>query len=343
MRKFLIILSDLILVLLLAYTLFQVPLTVYGLGQARGQFLILWKAESITKLKAEEKFNEAERSRLDVIESVKKYSVDSLFYEPSDNYTKYYDQKGRSLLWIVTGCAPYAFEEYEWKFPYLGKVSYKGYFDSLKAVKELIRLKGEGFDADLGRVNAWSTLGWFRDPVFSEMLKKQKGELANLIFHELFHGTIYAPNAVELNENLANFIAHRATLRFLKMDTAELKIYERSHAAEKRYDRFIFSCIRRLDSLYAVFKDQDIPEKERRIKKLGLLVRFTRELEKEDFFSGKKPERLSRRILHSANAYFTHFTRYDGLEDSLENVLQKKYKGDLGQMIRAMKAEIKSL
>jgi predicted aminopeptidase len=343
-RKFRIVGTDLILLLLLLYTLTHVQLTVYGLGQGRGQMLILWKAESIEKMSAGGSFSASESEKLNLIRAVKDYSVDSLEYKPSKNYTTYYEQRGRSLLWIVTACKPFAFEDYEWKFPYLGKVSYKGYFDSLKAAKEARRLKLEGFDSDISRVNAWSTLGWFRDPVFSEMLKKHKGELANLIFHELFHGTIYAQNSVELNENLANFIAHKATMQFLAKDSSELSLYMKDHAAELHYDKHIFKCIERLDSLYSAFKAQpQLSEREKKLRKFKLLSRFGLEMKQQKFLSHAKADKLTKRFLNSGNAYFMHFSRYDGLADSLENVLQKQHGGDLRKMIIALKGQIKSL
>ncbi|MBC7863301.1 MAG: aminopeptidase [Bacteroidia bacterium] len=342
MKKFRIVFTDLLLFSLLGYTLFQVPLTVYGLGQARGQFLIVWNAKDIKELIATGKFNQEETEKLLLVEKIKTFSVDSLNYKPSPNYTNYFDQQGKSLLWIVTACRPFKFEDYEWDFPYLGKVSYRGYFDSLKAEKEGKRLKKLGYDIDVGKVNAWSTLGWFKDPVFSEMLKKHKGELANLLFHELFHGTIYAQNSVDLNENLANFIAHKATMQFLQKDSTELNLYLKDHAEEALYDKFIFKCIGRLDSLYKTFSP--VPDdKIKKEKKIKLLHSFTDELKDQDLLPEKTRKKMKKRFLRSGNAYFMHFTRYDGLADSLEGVLQKKYRGNLSEMIKGLRTEIKSL
>src|SRR5690606_34719233 len=103
----------------------------------------------------------------------------------------------------------------------------KGFFDKHLASAEVLDLKNKGYDVDVSPVTAYSSLGWFADPLFSGMLQRSKGRFCNLIFHELFHGTLYLPGSVNLNENLASFVAHKATIRFLARDSAELALYLR--------------------------------------------------------------------------------------------------------------------
>jgi predicted aminopeptidase len=342
-KKFRIVFSDLILIFLLAFSLIKTPLTVYGLSQAKGQIKIIIKAQPTDDLISAGKLSAEEKEKLQLIAAVKKFSVDSLNYLPSKNYTNIYDQQGKPLLWIVTACKPYELQAYEWKFPWLGEVSYKGYFDSTKALREYGLLKLKGYDADISRVTAWSTLGWFRDPVFSEMLKKSKGDLAELIFHELFHGTIYARNSVDLNENLANFISWKATMQFLKNDTAALNEYNRDYTAFKDFDSFVLNCTDQLDALYKseLFSKSSLNEKQK--SKMQLILKFMNEMEARKFFSKKKTKRVQDRFLYSGNAYFMHFKRYDSMRDSLENIFKNKYHSNLGKMILGLRSEIESL
>ena len=169
----------------------------------------------------------------------------------------------RSLLWIVTACEAFELNDYKWKFPFLGAVSYKGFFDSLQAVSECSSLKVKGYDVEISPVSAWSTLGFFSDPVFSSMLQKQKGELAELIFHELFHGTIYVSGQVDLNENLAEFIAEKATLVFFNSDKTNLSDYKMHKAKQNEISYFATSCLERLRQVYRSMEQRKLSKRDK--------------------------------------------------------------------------------
>ena len=83
-------------------------------------------------------------------------------------------------MWVVTASNAFDIKPYEWEFPILGKLSYKGFFIRKEAEKEAEKLKKMGLDTDIGSAGGWSTLGLFRDPILSEMLRKKEGALANL-------------------------------------------------------------------------------------------------------------------------------------------------------------------
>lgn len=343
LRRTLIIGTDVLLCFLLGFILVKTELSAYLISQAKGQLKIIQNSREIKDLIAENKFTEEDLEKLQLIEEVKKFATDSLQYTPSDNYTTYYDQQGKPLLWIVTGSDAFNLSAMEWSFPWLGRVSYKGYFDSTRALRQQGELLMKNYDADINRVNAWSTLGWFRDPVFSEMLKKTKGDLAELIFHELFHGTIYAPNSVDLNENLANFISWKATQQFLSGDTAALAEYLSDYEKDRRYDEFVLNCSAKLDSAYAKMKEMKLSARERKKIKTKMIVSFISQLRKEKLYSEKTLKRIEKKFMRSGNSYFMHFKRYDSMRDSLENVLNTKYGGDLGRMVNGLKTEIESL
>jgi predicted aminopeptidase len=343
LKKFRIVFSDILLLFVLFYSLFNARLTVYGIAQGKGQLKIILDAKKIDELLGEKKFSGTQKEKLELIAAVKKYSVDSLNYKRSKNYSDYYDQHGKPLLWIVTACEAYSMKAYEWKFPWLGEVSYKGFFDSTKAIKEHNFLRLKGYDADISRVSAWSTLGWFNDPVFSEMLKKSKGDIAELIFHELFHGTIYARNSVDLNENLANFISRKATMEFLRKDTAALNEYKADLKAEFEFNDFIFGCIAKLNEAYSRMEKLNYSVQQKQHEKMQLIFSFMRELKNRNFLSAKKTKRMQDRFLYSQNAYFMHFQRYDAMNDSLENIFKNKYNSNLASMVAGLKKEIPSL
>ena len=239
------------------WLLIYAELGLYLVKISYGQINILLNTENIATILKNDKLSKEDRQKILWIEEIKKYSVDSLGYKPTNNFTTYFNQHNQPILWIVTACKPFAFEAFEWSFPIVGSVSYKGFFNKSAAEKERFKLYMQGYDADISEVSAWSTLGWLPDPVLSSMLSKSKGRMANLLFHELFHATYYAPSSVDVNENLANFIARKATLKFLQNDTAELTKFINTTQDDSIYNTFVFRGYERLKKVYAQNTDKD--------------------------------------------------------------------------------------
>lgn len=317
------------------WLLLNSSMSIYLLKMGRGQMNIILNTQKVENVLKENTLTPEERERFKWIEDIKRYSVDSLGYKPTRNFTTYFDQKDQPLLWVVTACKPFKFEAYQWKFPLLGWVSYKGFFNEGLAQQEYLRLLRRGYDADLSVVSAWSTLGWLPDPVLSSMLRRSKGRLANLLFHELFHATYYAPGTVEVNENLANFIAGKATRKFLRNDTVELGKYLRGLEDDSVYNHFVFSGYEKLDGFYKNSTESDS----------SAMLKGKMKLLRDIYFEGtrlklnnpKRFEHTNREILVTRNAWFMDARRYDGLYDSLNKVLNDKYKGDLKTMINDLK------
>ena len=310
-------------------------LALYLTKVSYGQINILVSTQKITDVLKDNTVSKEEKQKILLIEEIKKYSVDSLGYKPTKNFTTYFNQHNQPILWIVAACKPFSFEAYEWKFPVVGKVSYKGFFKRSEAQKEYLKIYTQGYDADISEVSAWSTLGWLPDPVLSSMLSKSKGRMANLFFHELFHATYYAPGTVDVNENLANFMAGKATLKFLQNDTAELHKYVKTKQDDSTYSSFTFKGYETLKKLYS--STENLTNQLRLQKKEAALI----EIYKESFhLKLNYPTRFnnySRQILLSKNSFFVDAKRYDGLYDSLNLVFNKKYGGDLKKMIEALK------
>src|ERR1700685_3628240 len=111
------------------WLLIYAELGLYLVKISYGQVNILLNTEKITTLLKEDKFNKDDKQKILWIEEIKKYSVDSLGYKPTSNFTTDFNQHNQPILWIVTACKPFAFEAYEWSFPIVGSVPYKGFFN----------------------------------------------------------------------------------------------------------------------------------------------------------------------------------------------------------------------
>lgn len=309
--------------------------TVYLVHQSYGQLFILSHTQSFEEYTSENQLSEKEKQSLELINEIKKYSVDSLGYNPTNNFTTIYNQNGAPILWVITASSKFRIEPYYWKFPIVGEVSYKGFFDKQKAISEKNKLICEDYDVDLRSVSAWSTLGWFSDPVLSSMLNRRKGSLCNLIFHELFHATYYAKNSVDYNENLASFIAHKATIQFLRNDTLELRSYLENYADNKIIDEQIAIELKELKYFYENISD--FSDGQKNILKLQKLTQISGSFNNLKLADPKKIKAIQNNILTFKNAWFVDFNQYNGLQDSLEEVFNKFYHADLAKMVQSLK------
>lgn len=322
-----------ILFIVFTFAAFNHQTSIYLIYQAKGQLSVLLNTQSLQTFRNTTKLSSQEKENIALIEKIKKYSIDSLDYLPTKNFTRVYNQNNTTTLWVIAACKPYSFEPYEWNFPIVGNVTYKGFFKKERADKERIHLVANGYDVDIRGVSAWSTLGWFSDPLLSSMLRRSKGGLCNLLFHELFHATNYAPSSVDFNENIASFIAHKATIQFLQTDTTELNRYQ--HAQN---DNFTFSSymLRKKKQLEIYYKQ--IENKSNKwILKLKALRQIADSIEGLPLHNKSKFIARKKDIINFKNAYFIDFQQYESMQDKLDSLFNKIYKGNLKKLVQDLK------
>ena len=172
-----------------------------------------------------------------------------------ENYQSYFDTRGAPISWNVSASQPDTFKSYLWKFPIVGSLPYKGFFEKQRAEREYLRLKKLNYDVHLSPVSAYSTLGYFSDPLLSTMLNLEIGSLSELIFHELTHTTVYLEGMTDFNESFASFVGVKATEEFLNRqfgpNSDHLNEYFNSLDDSKRFRLFMEVVVSRLDSLYS--------------------------------------------------------------------------------------------
>ncbi|NIP80277.1 MAG: hypothetical protein GWM90_14065 [Gemmatimonadetes bacterium] len=146
------------------------------------------------------------RAKLELVRNVRTFAAEELGLDVGDSYTTFSRVDRDTLLMVVTAAQKTAFVPYTWWFPIVGRVPYKGFFDPEDALAEARRLAERGYDTHVRPSGAFSTLGWFNDPLLSTLLRRDDVSLAGTVIHELTHNTVFIEGQVAFNESFANFV-----------------------------------------------------------------------------------------------------------------------------------------
>ncbi|TAH24944.1 MAG: aminopeptidase [Cytophagales bacterium] len=335
-----------ILIVIISIAIYNYELLKYGINQGIGQFKIIYNSKPINTVLADSGFPDSLKLKLRLIAEIRNFAFDSLGINPNENYTTVYDQKGKPILWIVTACEPYELKAYEWKFPVIGTVAYKGFFDLEKAKEEEEQLKKQGLETSIDEVAGWSTLGWFKDPVLSSMLYRQPGSLANLIIHELAHGTLFVKNNVDFNENLASFVGDQGAAMFLKSkygnESKELIKYNQRKTFQKKYSKLILSQSKTLDSLYKSLNLEKSNSEKKELKKI-FYQKFIQQIIHLYHQEGVYFEGLNQNLEKINNTFYMDEKRYKEQQNSFEQEFKNKFSSNFKLYFKYLKNKYPSV
>ena len=224
-----------------------------------GQWHLIWNQVPVSEVIADEEADPFVRERLRLAEQIKTYAIGSLGLEGSNNYTTYTDIGDGPVVWALAAAPKDRLEPHRWSYPVIGSAPYRGFFDRERAEAERDLFSGRGFDVYLRGVSAYSTLGWFRDPLLTSMLRYPAIDLADLVIHELMHATVWIEGDADFNESLATFVG-RAGARQWAVEVFEngrdsLDALEARRSDQAQYRGLMRSLAAELDTLYT----QEIP------------------------------------------------------------------------------------
>jgi predicted aminopeptidase len=181
-----------------------------------GQLELLRSRTPIDNLLADPRTDPILRDRLQSVAEIRRFAVDQLELPDNDSYTTYVDIGRPYVVWNVVAADEFSVDPRRWCFPFAGCVAYRGFFERESAERFQARLTRQGLDTYLGGASAYSTLGYFDDPILSTMLGGGEQYIASLVFHELAHQKLYIKDDSEFNEAFATAIEEYGTERWLQ-------------------------------------------------------------------------------------------------------------------------------
>ncbi len=206
----------------LAFWLYGCTNLPYYAQAVDGQMEILRRAQPISMIVADPNADKTLKRVLSKVVLLREFASRDLKLPDNESYTSYADLKRPYVVWNVYATPEFSTELKKWCFVAAGCVDYRGFFAKEKAERFAEELKSEGYDVHVGGIRAYSTLGWFDDPVLNTFIGYSEIELARLIFHELAHQVVYVQDDSVFNESFATLVAQEGISRWLESNgTAE--------------------------------------------------------------------------------------------------------------------------
>ena len=223
-------------------------------GQAiGGQMEILRKSRVNSRVIADPATSTVLRGQLEAVERIRRFASDHLSLPGDESYGKYADLGRKHVVWVLYAAPEFSLKPKTWNYPAIGKMDYRGYFREQDSVALAGQLKSGGYDVFIGDVDAYSTLGWFHDPVLNTFVGYPDIDLAETIFHELTHRKYFRRGDTVFNESFANVVAEEGVKRWLKHEgrLADLRKYEGRLVRRREFYQEVNRSRWRLESLYA--------------------------------------------------------------------------------------------
>jgi predicted aminopeptidase len=248
----------------------------YYTQAAQGQLELLSDARPIDDWIADPGTSTKLRHRLEAARQIRRYAVSEMALPDNNSYKNYASLKRQYVLWNVVATPELSLRPLQWCFPVAGCVNYRGYYDKGAAMAYAKDLQAQGNDVEVGGVAAYSTLGWFNDPLISTFINYPDAELARMIFHELAHQIVYIPGDSQFNEAFASTVEEVGVERWLERfgNQAMRDGYARYKGRKKD---FLHLLVRYRTQLEQNYKMVDRPDSEKRAVK----ARLFRELKDE--------------------------------------------------------------
>ena len=221
----------------------------------KGQLKIVCGSKSTEAILRDPEVPESEKEKIRLVMEAKAFGEEALGLASSKNYTRYYLVKYPPIAYNLTASPRLTLEAYRWCFPIAGCLPYKGFFARESAERESARMSERKYDTYIRPVGAYSTLGWFKDPIFSTMLRYGDTSLVEVILHEMVHRTIFVKDQGAFNEGVATFVGEKGMETFFRgrggLDPGQVEAMQQNREAKRLFQETVLDLADRLRLLYS--------------------------------------------------------------------------------------------
>jgi len=215
---------------------------------------LLWNRKPIVQVLQKPELSAPVRQRLETVLAVRQFAADNLGLRVGGAYKTVTAVDQNAVVWVVMAAPRDSLAPYLWWFPIVGDVPYKGYFNKARAEAEAYAMEGKGYDTYVRPAIAFSSLGFFNDPLLSNLLELNRVELAGVLIHELFHRTFFLKSDVMFDESSANWIGNRGAVDFFTQtegaDSRDALAARDIYASDMKFAAFLLQQEARLRRLY---------------------------------------------------------------------------------------------
>jgi predicted aminopeptidase len=222
----------------------------------RGQFQIFSQQQPAGELISDPDTPERLQQRLRLVQELRVFARNELHLPVDNHYRNYVELDRPFVVWNVQAARPYSLEPKRWWYPIVGGLEYRGYFSEAAAKRYARRLASKGYEVSVGGVDAYSTLGWFKDPILSTFVFHDDADLAELIFHELAHQRVFARGDTDFNEAFATTVGQEGARRWLRQEGVATNLHEAYLVSLQRNAEFVGIVLRARSALEQVYGDR---------------------------------------------------------------------------------------
>ncbi|MCK9303990.1 MAG: aminopeptidase [Bacteroidales bacterium] len=287
-----------------------------------------------------------EWERLVLTQHIREFASANLALPRNKSYLVYADTKGGHLQWNLVAAPAFSVEPLTWCFPFAGCVVYRGYFSHEKIIKYAEGLRQKGYDILIYPVTAYSTLGWFNDPILYNHLKLDEISLAGLIFHELAHQQLYRKGDSRFSESFAVTVEREGVIRWLRATGRDslVEVAQKRWQERELHNAAIIDARKRLAKLYSEFESAfdlmvrssqnpatDLNKDQHRVT-TGNLTKEMKLAAKDSLMTilakelGEDPSEINNAWFIPSATYYSLLPRFRELLDSCGGDLEKFYR-----------------
>lgn len=217
----------------------------------RGQYQIFANRERVEKLIANPNTPAELKEKFRLVMDLRRFAEAELKLPVDGQYDRYVDVKRRFVVWNVHAAKEFSLEPKTWWYPIVGRLKYRGFFAEAQAKRYAKTLEEEGLDVYVNGVEAYSTLGWFKDPLLNTFMHHDEIGLAEILFHELAHQRVFASGDTDFNEAFATAAAEEGLRRWCKDKPDKLEQFRAQQRREEEFVRMVLGTREELKRIYA--------------------------------------------------------------------------------------------